>query len=338
MSANPIPTTVLLAVLSGLSGGCVLPSVRLERAVCTPVVREGVLDSLRFTADFTARGLAGEQLIYEVVLVNGRLEPIPSRDHRYRNKAGHIAAGKTLLVGGEPWEFKDVTVSLPATQLELRRSDLPVLAEFSLYRTDGTCLARQLADVRITARPRPSPQPAARQSAGAALPPPTATALVNEMARDVAQASAIDTSQPAARDAARAASLWDWALSLKRYAPPSAQGTPAPTRAAGQARPAAPSSGYGSERQRVQNATEALSSQAVDSPPRPVQSAPATREYIVEDGDTLSGIAARELGDARRWVEIYELNRDRLAHPDVIRPGLRLRLPRPESRSAAGVP
>jgi hypothetical protein len=41
----------------------------------------------------------------------------------------------------------------------------------------------------------------------------------------------------------------------------------------------------------------------------------------VRKGDTLSGIAARKLGDAGRWPEIARLNRDIVPDPDEILPG-----------------
>lgn len=57
--------------------------------------------------------------------------------------------------------------------------------------------------------------------------------------------------------------------------------------------------------------------------------------YTVEPGDTLSGIAGVLLGDDSRWRELFELNHaasspngeHSLTNPDVIWPGLRLRLP-----------
>lgn len=63
--------------------------------------------------------------------------------------------------------------------------------------------------------------------------------------------------------------------------------------------------------------------------------APGTTLTIVEpvtlvtvrSGDSLSRIAATHLGDARRWPEIFELNRDRIADPDVIDIGWLLRVP-----------
>lgn len=49
--------------------------------------------------------------------------------------------------------------------------------------------------------------------------------------------------------------------------------------------------------------------------------------YVVAEGDTLTKIATNVLKDAKRWPEIYELNRDRLESPDVVPEGIELRMP-----------
>ncbi len=49
--------------------------------------------------------------------------------------------------------------------------------------------------------------------------------------------------------------------------------------------------------------------------------------YTVKPDETLSEIAQRMLGSARRWEELYELNRDRIDDPDAVRAGVVLRLP-----------
>lgn len=54
---------------------------------------------------------------------------------------------------------------------------------------------------------------------------------------------------------------------------------------------------------------------------------PPPRLYTVRAGDTLSGIAKKKLGDAGRWPEIFELNRDVISDPDEIFPGQVLVLP-----------
>ena len=48
---------------------------------------------------------------------------------------------------------------------------------------------------------------------------------------------------------------------------------------------------------------------------------PRPELYRVKKGDTLSGIAAKQLGDANRWPEIVRLNRDIVPDPDEIVPG-----------------
>lgn len=60
------------------------------------------------------------------------------------------------------------------------------------------------------------------------------------------------------------------------------------------------------------------------------------RTYVVQQGDTLYDIARYELGEANRWYEIRQLNRDVLGEEaDHLRPGVELRLPATEVASRA---
>jgi nucleoid-associated protein YgaU len=52
-----------------------------------------------------------------------------------------------------------------------------------------------------------------------------------------------------------------------------------------------------------------------------------TRTYVVKSGDSLSKIAKELLGDASRWPEIHEANRDEIEDPNLIYPGQELRIP-----------
>jgi nucleoid-associated protein YgaU len=61
------------------------------------------------------------------------------------------------------------------------------------------------------------------------------------------------------------------------------------------------------------------------------QPQPEAQTYVVEPGDTLSGIAQKKLGDGNRWPQIFALNRDQIGNPDLIFPGQVLRLPDPSS-------
>lgn len=53
----------------------------------------------------------------------------------------------------------------------------------------------------------------------------------------------------------------------------------------------------------------------------------APRTYEVVAGDTLSKIAKRYYDDAKLYPKIFEANRDQLEDPDLIRPGMRLKIP-----------
>ncbi|MDZ7267988.1 MAG: LysM peptidoglycan-binding domain-containing protein [candidate division KSB1 bacterium] len=49
--------------------------------------------------------------------------------------------------------------------------------------------------------------------------------------------------------------------------------------------------------------------------------------YTVKSGDTLSKLAKQHLGDAKRYMEIFNLNKDILSNPDLIKVGQKLKLP-----------
>ena len=51
------------------------------------------------------------------------------------------------------------------------------------------------------------------------------------------------------------------------------------------------------------------------------------RTYTVKAGDTLSAIAKQHLGDANKYMKIYEANRDQLSDSDKIKPGQVLKIP-----------
>jgi ABC-type amino acid transport substrate-binding protein len=62
--------------------------------------------------------------------------------------------------------------------------------------------------------------------------------------------------------------------------------------------------------------------------PAPVKEVkPGQVVHVVAPGDTLSGIAKRKLGAMLRWPEIWELNRNRIANPNLIEVGWELVLP-----------
>ena len=62
-----------------------------------------------------------------------------------------------------------------------------------------------------------------------------------------------------------------------------------------------------------------------------VSSSVMAADYIVKHGDTLSGIAKSQLGNANRWPEIAKWNG--LKHPYMLRVGQKLKLPQPQKKT-----
>lgn len=49
--------------------------------------------------------------------------------------------------------------------------------------------------------------------------------------------------------------------------------------------------------------------------------------YVIQKGDTLSGIAKQVYGDANAYWRIFEVNREVIKDPDLIFPGQKIRIP-----------
>jgi LysM repeat protein len=49
--------------------------------------------------------------------------------------------------------------------------------------------------------------------------------------------------------------------------------------------------------------------------------------YTVKSGDTLSKLAKQFLGDTNRYMDIFNVNKDQLNDPDMIKVGQRLKIP-----------
>ena len=52
--------------------------------------------------------------------------------------------------------------------------------------------------------------------------------------------------------------------------------------------------------------------------------------YTVQAGDTLSKISKQLLGNANNYMEIFNINKDVLKNPDMIKVGQQIKLPNPK--------
>jgi nucleoid-associated protein YgaU len=282
-----------LALSPGLllaTGGCAAPQVSFVRSACDCVMRDDEFQAVSFTASIETRGLTGRQVVYRVGLMNRRLDPIVSTDGRYQDATGRVAATKTLMVHASPWVFENVSVSIPAEELEVNARDLPVVAEFGVYRPDGICLARE--DVIVPLYRAPKVAGAGRHAAGVPL----------------AGRRAASRRPPATREKP----LIGRPSRARPRTPPST----ATGRTTGGGRSAAGDNGATTATDLITLLFEALTRHVPTTtrPARPVQADPTgppaqqleAREpprpgpatYRIRSGDTLSSIAAAFYGDA----------------------------------------
>lgn len=70
--------------------------------------------------------------------------------------------------------------------------------------------------------------------------------------------------------------------------------------------------------------------------PSSVDARASFRWYQIRSGDRYISIARDQLGDAARWSEIHELNKDKFPDPGRIRAGVRIKLPMVSAKVAQG--
>jgi hypothetical protein len=136
------------ALLSFLSIGCA-PAVKFLQTEAKPNVEEGKIKSVSFLAAFRADNLTDEQVVYKVRVLNRRNEPLRSGNGTYRDTEGDVAASKTYMIGPSPFVVPDAQVTIPARELEVRRGDLPISAEFIVFDAAGKELAKTTGPIPV---------------------------------------------------------------------------------------------------------------------------------------------------------------------------------------------
>lgn len=78
---------------------------------------------------------------------------------------------------------------------------------------------------------------------------------------------------------------------------------------------------------RTEKYSDAIAEYIPNSNPKNNTNIGTTDTYTIQKGETLSIIARDKMGDVNRWSEIYNLNKDILASPDIIYSGQVIRKP-----------
>jgi nucleoid-associated protein YgaU len=229
-----------------------------------------------------------------------------------------------VRVSEAPPEFADLP---PGDEERPRQGGLLILLAIALLATAAALFLASRWD-SLVPRQAPTETPSGDTGGedpdGLGIPVPTATPVPSPSPSVLASASPAPsptvapspTAVPSARPSVAASAV------VPAQVPGGETPRPDPT-------PASPTSASpaASVPSHVPTLTPSLAPTPTADAPSTVVPAPAQRDYVVRAGDSLSAIAAAELGDEARWTEIYALNRDVVSHPDVIRPQTRLQLP-----------
>lgn len=353
---------LLLILPVFVSAGCAPVGVNFVRVHCQPIQKLGSLDGVAFGADIDTNGYAGQQLVYQVVLLDRNGRPLRSIDGEYQNAAGAVSASKTLMVLQSPQSFENAEIVIPAKELEVREDDMPVTAAFTLALSDGTPIAsaksrlpleRPTLGVLATDPPTEpetgfepgEPEP---DDAEAALDTDADLETVEDREDDEAPVAPPVDEYPTARPAA------DEELAIR----PTAASAPLrqPVRGAKLSDDEASAIAAIFQKDAISSKkdTEIPPSREVDGVgTRPIMAAvgsgdvggragdlrksppaaesqpanPAATIHVVRSGETLSGIAKKYYGDASLWPLIFEANRQELDSPDDIEAGMKLKVP-----------
>lgn len=405
-----LSAAIAALILGTLCSGCAIRNVALEQPHADPIGQRTRLDAVTFTSSIKTAGMADQQLIYNVRLLDKMYRPLRSNDGHFENNRSEVAATRALMILQSPWLIENMSVTIPAQELHVREEDLPVAAEFTVVTPNGEVVAREMVRVplmpgwdengphvawapeaaprRVAAAARNEPAeeaPAAADARSAMRKPPAESRKVVRGSRDAkpiapgsepgaasgrsTRAATAPKSAPGAREVAatssndaphdsaptaksapagstKTASALQGKSAPGKPAAPQTRSTPRATTAdaglppprtratsqpAQKPPPAAASGKAPPPAARTSPAGAVTAPRATPQKPAAPTSQPASRpawrEYVVKSGDNLFTIADRELGDAERWLEIYEINRDQMSTPDELEVGTKLKLP-----------
>ena len=142
MTFKRLPYRILgTSLLSAVLTGCGQPNVSFQWTEASVTRNAQGVEVVRFDAAVSTRGLGGRQAMYQVGVEDRDGRPVLSRDGRYRNRSGQVAAARTFHIGLPFQQFSDLTVAIPVSQLEAREEQLPISARVGIYTPSGDALA-----------------------------------------------------------------------------------------------------------------------------------------------------------------------------------------------------
>ena len=142
MTLNRLPRMIFAtSLLSALLAGCGQPNVSFQWTKASVTRNAQGVEVVRFDAAVSTNGLGGRQALYQVCIEDCDGMAVMSRDGRYRNGSGQVAAARTFHIGLPLQQISGLTVAIPISQLEAEERNLPISAQVGIYTPSGEMLA-----------------------------------------------------------------------------------------------------------------------------------------------------------------------------------------------------
>lgn len=100
---------------------------------------------------YKTNGLHGQQMLYEVDVLDSMKRPVNATRNSYRNAEGHVAGSRTVIAEEVTGEPSHVLVEIPVNMLGLGERQLPAFARVRLASSQGEAAAEALVELPLKA-------------------------------------------------------------------------------------------------------------------------------------------------------------------------------------------
>lgn len=128
--------TLLISLVASVFAGCG-PHVDLVATRSRRIEKDGKLDSVVVESMYMTHGHHGDQLLYEVDVLDSMKRPVMATHRHFRNEKGQVAGSRIVLGEEQSGEPSHVDVEIPVSMLGAGQRELPAYAQVHLMPVNG---------------------------------------------------------------------------------------------------------------------------------------------------------------------------------------------------------
>lgn len=141
---------LLFALMTTLLASCG-PHVDLIATRSRRVEKDnGRIDAILVESMYKTKGLHGQQMLYEVDVLDSMKRPVNATRSSYRNTEGHVAGSRTVMAEEVTGEPSHVIVQIPVNVLGIGERQLPAYARVRLASSQGEPAAEAIVQLPLS--------------------------------------------------------------------------------------------------------------------------------------------------------------------------------------------